>query len=261
MASTDSLLFLSINNSSKVHCVSRITLRHKWTAEIESPRCLAAYEGNLFVTGWSGSYVYVLSQDNGAVLDSINVSFGSDAIAIAEDKLFVAVSDWTGPYKLAVIDLPSYNVNLYDISDVPNSFAVVGQNVYLLCSGYTDWSGNGADSEAKLWRYSLLSNTLEVAAIAPNVNAHASSLTTDGVNLYWLNEAYGGAVVKWFNGDSWPNTTLTLSGAYQVQYLDGFLYYFDAKDYVSNGVVYKFTTDGTYLDSIDAGVIPRQILN
>jgi hypothetical protein len=51
-----------------------------------------------------------------------------------------------------------------------------------------------------------------------------------------------------------------LPGGYNLNAHNGNLYFFDAKDYASSGEVRVYNTSGAVVETVPAGVIPRQII-
>jgi len=159
---------------------------------------------------------------------------------------------------VAVVDLNTNSVDTLRVGDKPNSYVQVGSAVYVLCAGYEDWSGS-ASTPASLWKIEN-GSAVEVIA-APTSADHAIALKTDGTNLYFLNASYSGAVVKTSLAPAaWPSNAITNTGGYNLDLLANVLYLHDAKDYASAGKVYQYDLNGTLLDSINAGIIPRQAL-
>ena len=195
----------------------------------------------------------------GQLTDSINV-FGVSEQAHADgDVVYVGLNGGFGnDDRVAVVDLNTRSVDTLIVGDKPNSFVQVGSAVYVLCAGYEDWSGTGS-TPASLWKIEN-GSAAEVIA-APTSADHAIALKTDGTNLYFLNASYSGAVVKTSLAPAaWPSAAITNVGGYNLDLLESVLYLHDAKDYASAGKVYQYDLSGTLLDSMDAGIIPRQVL-
>lgn len=257
MLESDSMLFVAINNSNNVYAVNRNTLQHKWTVGLEQPRYLAAYGSNIFVSNWKDSAVYVLSKETGAQVDSIYVGNFSEQMMVFDNKLFVGVGTYEGPYKIAEINVNTFEVTLHNTGDVPNSFAIIGNELYVMNSGEQNW-GISPDTKSSIWKYT--GSGFSEQAIAPNTNKHAISLVSDGTNGYFLNNSYDGAIVKWTPGQNWQTSAMTLPGGYKLNTHEGNLYFLDAKDYASNGELRVYSTSGDLLETVPAGVIPRQVI-
>lgn len=257
MLESDSLLFVTLNNSNKVRAFNRNTLEHKWTVDLEQPRYLAAHGSNIFVSNWKDSAVYVLSKETGAQVDSLYMGNFTEQMTLFENKLFVAVGTYAAPYKVAEVNLNTFETTLHNTGDVPNSFAVIGNELYVLNAGEQNW-GVSPDTKSSIWKFTGSSFVEEV--VAPNTNKHAISLVSDGTSGYFLNASYDGAIVKWTPGQGWQTSTMTLPGGYKLNFHNGNLYFLDAKDYASNGELRVYSTSGDLLETIPAGVIPRQVI-
>ncbi len=259
MIHADSLLIVSMNNAGIIRGISRKTMLERWSILIAGPRYLAESGNKLVVTTWSSDYIKILDKHTGQLLDSVNI-FGVSEQAYADgDVVYVGLNGGFGnDNRVAIVDLNTNSVDTLKVGDKPNSFVQIGSAVYVLCTGYEDWSGSGS-TPASLWRIEN-GSAAEVIA-APTSAYHAIALKTDRTDLYFLNASYSGAVVKTsLNPSVWPTTTITKTGGDNLDIIENVLYMHDAKDFASAGKVYQYNLNGTLLDSIDAGIIPRQVL-
>jgi hypothetical protein len=259
MILADSLLAVSVNNAAVVRGISRQSMLERWSTLLAGPRYLAKSGNGLIVTTWSSDYIKILDIYSGQLLDSINVFGVSEQIHADGDVVYVGLNGGFGnDNRVAVVDLATKNVDTLLVGDKPNSFVQIGSAVYVLCSGYEDWSGS-ASTPASLWK---IENGLATQVLAaPSSTDHAIALKTDGTDLYFLNASYSGAVVKTsMNPAVWPTTPLTKAGGYNLDLINDVLYVHDAKDYASAGKIYQYDLTGILLDSIDAGIIPRQVI-
>lgn len=256
----DSLLFLSANGSNTVLAVNRATLRTRWTVNIVSPRFLLPTANGLFVTNWGSNFVYQLDLLTGAVLDSFNVHGPSESIAYHEGQVFVGRGGYSNTDTLAQIDPSLGLVRFTRLGDVPQSMVSYGTDLYLLCSGYTDWN-TGSHTAGSLWRYQGTTDTWEMEAVVSDSTQHPQDLASDGEYLYFLNNTYGGAVLSYTpQSGIWPSTSGFGGFAYHWTLLNDTAYLFDARDYASNGAVHRYTKGGVAVDTVEVGIIPRQIL-
>lgn len=259
MITADSLLVVSVNNAGVVRGISRKSMLERWSTLVAGPRYLAESGDKIVVSTWSSDYIKILDKYSGQLLDSIDVFGVSEQIHADGDIVYIGLNGGFGnDNRVAVVDLNTNNVDTLLVGDKPNSFVQVGIAVYVLCAGYEDWAGSGS-TPASLWK---IENGIATEVItAPTVSDHAIALKSDGTDLYFLNASYSGAVVKTsLNPASWPSTAITNAGGYNLDLINDILYVHDAKDYASAGKIYQYDLSGTPLDSIDAGIIPRQAL-
>lgn len=256
----DSLLFVAVNNGNLVRGISANTLKSKWQSAVSSPRYMAMADGNLLVTNWGGNMLQILDAQTGSILDSIDIYGVSEAIHVDYPIAYVALNGGFGlDNRVAVVDLNTKAVDTLVVGDKPNSFAVANNELYVLCEGYQDWSGSGSTA-GSLWKITFTSAT-EVLT-APTGGDHGAALRSDGSLLYFLNATYNGALVS-VNPNAattWPTNTLSAGVGYNLDLIDDTIYLHNAKDFASAGVVYMLDKQGTILDSLAAGVIPRQII-
>ena len=260
MIMADSLLIVSINNGGVVRGLSRATILEKWHTFISYPRYLGESSEHLLVTNWGSNYLKRLNKFTGVIQDSIDVFGVSEQLYIHDDVAYVALNGGSdNDNRVAIVDLYTRSVDTVIVGDKPNSFAQIGNDVIVLCSGYEDWVG-GASTPASLWRINSMGVATEIIR-APSSSDHATELKTDGTNLFFLNASYSGAVVKTnSNPTSWPTDEITPSGAYNLDLINNVLFFHDAKDFASEGIVYKYDLNGNLLDSLQAGIIPRQVI-
>lgn len=259
MISADSLLVVSVNNAGVVRGISRKSMLERWSTLVAGPRYLAESGDKLVVSTWSSDYIKILDKYSGQLLDSIDVFGVSEQIHADGGIVYIGLNGGFGnDNRVAVVDLNTNNVDTLLVGDKPNSFVQVGTAVYVLCAGYEDWAGSGS-TPASLWKIENGTPTEVIAA--PTSADHAIALKTDGTNFYFLNASYSGAVVKTsVSSTAWPSNAITNPGGYNLDLLANVLYVHDAKDYASAGKIYQYDLSGTLLDSIDAGIIPRQAL-
>lgn len=261
MIIADSLLIVSINNGGMVRGLSRTTILEKWLTFISNPRYLGESSEHLLVTSWGSNYLKRLNKYTGIIQDSIDVFGVSEQVFVDGDVAYVGLNGgFSNDNRVAIVDLDTKSVDTVIVGDKPNSFAQIGNDVIVLCSGYEDWVG-GASTPASLWRINSMGVATEIIR-APSSSDHAIELKTDGTNLYFLNASYSGAVVKTTNSNptSWPTTAITPSGAYNLDLINNILFFHDAKDFASEGTIYKYDLNGNLLDSLQAGIIPRQVV-
>ena len=259
MLHADSLLVISLNNAGVIRGISRKTMLEHWSTLVAGPRYVAESGNKLVVTTWSSDYIKVLDKYTGQLTDSINVFGVSEQVHADGDVVYVGLNGGFGnDDRVAVVDLNTSSVDTLEVGDKPNSFVQIGTAVYVLCTGFEDWSGSGS-TPASIWR--IENGTATEIIEAPTSSDHAIALKTDGTNLYFLNASYSGAVVKTSLAPAvWPSNAITNTGGYNLDLLANVLYVHDAKDYASEGKIYQYDLTGMLLDSINAGIIPRQVL-
>ena len=260
MITADSLLVVSVNNGGVVRGISRNTMIEQWSTLISAPRYLGESSEYIVVTNWGSNYLKILNKFTGFIQDSINVFGVSEQVHIQGDVAYVGLNGgFSNDNRVAIVDLNTKSVDTVVVGDKPNSFVELGNDIFILCSGYEDWSGSGS-TPASLWKINSSGTVTEVVS-APSASDHAIELKTDGTNLYFLNASYSGAVVKTnSNPVSWPTMAITPSGAYNFDLMSNTLYVHDAKDFASEGTVYQYDLNGNLLDSLPAGIIPRQVI-
>ncbi|PSR06791.1 MAG: hypothetical protein C7N14_07825 [Bacteroidetes bacterium] len=260
MITADSLLVVSVNNGGVVRGISRNTMIEQWSTLISAPRYLGESSEYIVVTNWGSNYLKILNKFTGFIQDSINVFGVSEQVHVQGDVAYVGLNGgFSNDNRVAIVDLNTKSVDTVVVGDKPNSFVQLGADIYVLCSGFEDWSSMPSSTAASLWK---INNGVATEIMsAPTNSDHAIELKTDGTDLYFLNASYSGAVVKSnSNPASWPTAAITPTGAYNLDLINNVLFVHDAKDFASEGTIYQYDLNGNLLDSLPAGIIPRQVL-
>lgn len=257
----DTVLAVSLNNAATVRGIARSSMKEMWSATVSSPRFMSSTGNQLVVANWGSNFIKLIDLHTGNVADSIDVYGVSESILVDYPMAYVALNGGFGnDNRVAVVDLVTKTVDTVAVGDKPHSFAEANGQVYVLCAGYEDWAGTGS-TPASLWTVDGTAMTATELVSAPSSSDHASYLRTDGSELFFLNATYNGALVKTnLSPSTWPSTTLSPGVGYALDLQRDTLYLHNAKDFASSGTIYLYTKTGNVIDSMVAGIIPRQIL-
>lgn len=256
----DSLLFISANVSGILHCLNRNTLKLKWSTPIAGVRNIFSDDQFTYVTNWFDSNVYQLDNLNGNILDSLDAGGNTEAIIAFDGVFWASRGGYSQVDTVVALNFDTRSVVKYEVGDMPQSFAVLHNELYVLCSGFTDWST--VSTPASLWKYNAALNNFKQVLVSTDSNLHAQDLYSNQSDLYMLSNGYSGGLLKVDFSDSlWPISAITPTIAYHWSLLNDTAYVFDAKDYSSQGMVYVYSLNGTILDSHQTGIIPRQLIH
>ena len=227
-----------------------------------SPRHAVVLDGgDLAVTDWGRNRLYRVSASSFQRTDSVDLAGGPEAMVLHQDELWVTHSGAYGTDStLTVLDASTLDVlATVHVGINPTSAVKLGSTLYVLCSGYTDWSGGGGDRSASLVRVDLATRSVTATYPAVNSSDRPTKLQTDGQVLYWIRDGYTGDVLRMNPTDlDYPSFAWISGSAYGV-YADQAtrqLYVLDAKDFQQTGEVRRYSAGGQLEATVPAGIVP-----
>jgi hypothetical protein len=227
-----------------------------------SPRhALVLQGGDIAVSDWGRNRVYRVSKSSLTISDSVDVATGPEALLAYEDELWVSCSGGYGiDSSLAIIDASTFELlATVPVGINPTSMVRIGNSIYVLCSGYTDFSGAGGDRAASLVRIDVSTRTVTANYPAVGISDRPSRLQSDGQIVYWIRDGYTGDVMRMeTSAVDYPAFPWIAGGAYGL-YVDPAtrdIYVLDAKDFQQNGEVRRYSFAGQLISSAEAGVVP-----
>jgi YVTN family beta-propeller protein len=193
--------------------------------------------------------------------DSVDLPEGPEAMMVHLGELWVTHSGGLGmDSAVSVLDPATLDVvATMEVGVNPSSIAVLGGSIYVLCSGYTDWSGGGADRSASLVKIDPATRSVTATYDAVFPADRPTKLATDGEVLYWIKDGYTGDVLRMdptaldYPAYAW------ISGTAYGLFADGAsnaLHVLDAKDFQQNGEVRRYSPGGQLQATVPAGLIP-----
>lgn len=267
MGLTDEFAYVVLNNSNEVKVVDRTTFEFVTTItdQIEYPRHIAFYEGKGYVTNWgdpgdtTDDYIAIIDLATNTVTGTIPVAEGPEVILEKNGKLYVAHQGGYGyGNTVSVIDAATQDLISLDVADVPSALKIDEDNLYVLCSGKPDWTGD--ETNGGLYIFDL--NDFQNVEIYPfEATKHPEFLGLDTTDLYYMinNVIYKMAL----DATALPTAPFINAGSNNVQIPYGFnkiddkLYLADAVDYVSAGKVFVYREDGTFETEFTVGPLPN----
>ena len=265
----DGIGYIVVNNSHKVVAVNRYTMEKIADIEgfyIDNPRFFAAADGKGYISNWGDplnpddDFIAMISLETFGLLNMIPVGEGPERLLLQEKLLYVCLQGGYGNNnKVVVIDTNDNSVAArITVGDAPNSIVSAGSgDVWVLCGGSPSWTGN--ETPGTLYRIESGSYRTSFREFA--LEEHPSLLSAEQNMLYYhLN----GAVYRMGASDlELPVEAIGgISGFfYTMEVKDGQLYTTDAGDYASEGKLQVYNTgSGTLLETIDAGIVPGNIV-
>lgn len=261
--------FIVLNGSAKVEVIDINTSLSLGTINgLSAPRyIIARNSGIAYLSDWISNTVKIIDAANNTITSSVAVGTGPEGMAISGDKLFVTNS---GGYALdstvSVIDMNGNTlVKTIVVGDAPVAAATdVNGKVWVLCRGdFGDFNNPNDDTKPKLVRINPTNYSIEFEVEIGNIGDHPDKMkiNKDKNTLFYLGSYdFNSGLFKYNIADNSPATAPLISG-----YFYGFgydkvldhLYLADPIDFVQNGYMYKYQSNGVKLDSLSVGIIPN----
>ena len=267
MALTQDFAYIVLNYSNEVKVVNRTTFEFitRITDQMVNPRNIAIYEGKGYVTNWGNAgnpdddYVAIIDLATNTITGTIPVAEGPEAILQQNGKLYIAHEGGYGfGNSISVIDLATNTLVSITVADVPSDLKIDADNLYVLCSGKPDWSGD--ESLAKLFKIDL-NDFQNTDVFTFEATLHPGFLGLDETDLYYV---LGTSIYKMaLNASTLPTSAFietSVNGAilpYGFDKIDDKLYLADGVDYVSAGKVFVYSEDGNFISDYTVGGLPN----
>ncbi|HQV35740.1 MAG TPA: hypothetical protein P5335_04970 [Flavobacterium sp.] len=258
--------YIVVNLSNTIQVVNRYTLEHLTTIStgLSNPRYIAFANGNAYVTNWGDAsnaeddYVAVINLTSNSVTSFIPVTEGPERILEHDDKLFIAHMGGYGfGNSISVIQANNNSVSSIEVGDVPNSMALVNNDLYVLCGGKPSWAE--PETSGSLVKINLSTNTV-TAALPFLLGNHPSNLIFHDNKFYYTVDS--NVFSKTIEANTIPSTPIFSTtaqgvyGVYSFAIANNKIFVGDATDYNSNGKVYIYSLTGTLENQETVGVIP-----
>ena len=270
MTIADNKAYMVINNSGIIEIANATTLESLGQVSgISSPRHMVVNGNTGYVSDWGDDAVKIVDLSTNSVTGSIPVGLDPENMLIHNNMLIVtnsgggefapALPDST----ISVIDLAT-NTELQKIhvGRTPNSLQLDAQNnLWVLCAGFSDWSGAVPNTAGKLVKVDLNAWTTDEFEF-PTTNDHPAHLKINGdkSKLYFLGNNYGGPLFEMnTTATALPSSPLVNKSFYGLgihpttnQIYCGFSPAFD-----QDGFAFRYESNGMLIDSVSVGIGPN----
>ena len=273
MALVDGQLYVVVNNTNLIYKVNATTLVCDTTkpfkmGDFYSPRELFFISPEkAYVSDIIGAGLWIINPKDMSHTGFIQTGKTTEKMVPVGNEIYV--SNWSNYYlpgmeknTVQVVDMNNdVKVAEIQVGKEPNTMAVdKNGHVWVLCEGAV-WE---ADAEQpSLWEINPLTKTAE------------KRYEFDGTAMVLRANPTGDQLYLIFNNEvrRFDIATLSLSESFRITAQEegmfynmtveprtGDIYVTDAKNYMMNGTVYRYTNDGLLLSSFEAGVIPSAML-
>ena len=241
------------------------SMHHVATIEgLSSPRYMAKVSGSkAYVTDWGINGVQVIDLTTNTISPTITCGTGPEGIAVSNGCFAYVcnVGGWGLDNTVSVIDVATDAVvTTLTVGDKPNSVQVdVNGAVWVLTGGYTEYDAAwNVVSETAGNLVKIVGNTIE-ATYAFAVGNHPEDLVINdaGTTLYYSDGSWTKAVYSFQISDTDLSSTPVINKSfYGLGSANGYIYGTDAVDYTQQGWSFRYTENGSLVDSVQVGVIP-----
>ena len=255
--------YILVNNSSSIEVASVDSMISVAKINVSQPRYMAQVsDSKAYVTDWGINGVQVIDLATNTVSSTISCGAGPEGIAVGGAFAYVCnVGGWGLDNTITVINTDNDVVETtLTVGDKPNSVVIdVNGAVWVLTGGYTEYDADwNVVSETAGNLVKIVDNTIE-ATYAFAVGNHPEDLVINdaGTILYYSDGSWSKAVYAFDITDTELSTTALINKSfYGLGCNDGYIYGTDAVDFTQSGWSYKYTADGSIIDSIQVGIIP-----
>ena len=255
--------YILVNGSSKIEVASVDSMYSVATIDAVSPRYIAKVNDNkAYVTDWGINGVQVIDLLTNTISSTIACGTGPEGITVANGFAYVCnVGGWGLDNTVSVINTTTDAVETtLIVGDKPNSVVVdVNGAVWVLTGGFTEYDDDwNVVSETAGNLVKIVNNTIE-ETYAFALGNHPQDLVIDdaGTTLYYSDGSWSKAVYAFdVNDTALPTTALINKSFYGLGVHGGYVYGTDAVDFTQSGWSYKYTSEGTIIDSVQVGIIP-----
>lgn len=273
LAMAEGKLYIVVNNSNLIYKVDANTIVCDTTkpyrlTDFYSPREIHfVAPDKAYVSDIIGTNLWIVNPQTMTHTGSIEMGKSTEKMVQVGNELYV--SNWSNYYvpgmeknSVQVVDINNdVKVAQITVGKEPNCMAVDKDNhLWVLCEGAT-WEADGENPS--LWE------------IDPMLKTATKRHEFEGSAMILRGNASGTALFLILNNEvrRFDLATLSLSETFSivapvgstfynmaVNPYSGDLYVTDAKNYMTNGTVYRYSEDGVLLASFEAGIIPSAML-
>lgn len=251
--------FIIVNNSGTIEVVNMLTMESLATVTgLESPRQMVIHGRKGYISSLTSDKVTVLDLDNLEISGDINIGCTSEAMAIADGKLFTAF--WSGGNKIVVTDLETAEViTSVTVGLEPESMVLDRDNkLWVLCTG--GWNGEEIPRLVKI-NTSTFGKEAELLFRTANDNPSSLSINATRDTIYFLDEGVRRMPVI---SAVLPAEAFIAAGDRLLYKLaagpGGLIGVTDAIDYQQRGDFLLYNSRGELADTEHTGIIPGFML-
>ena len=263
------LLFVVVNNSGVVFAIDRTTGKVEGMIDdLLSPRFIAidgtgtkGYISQMYTNELITFDPRTLERTGSITLEGVA---GSEQMEVWGDKLFIA--SWSNDNKITVLDTDTdQQIATFEVGVQPYSMVLdKNDTLWVVCDGGNEYSTlpEGVTMEApSLWKISAETNVKTKVFDFKDGGWFSSRLAINGAGdtIYFIYDKRCWAIDV-ATGKLPTESFITIEGyglyGIGVDPVSEDIYIADAKDYVSNGEVFRYSPEGELIDTFEVGILP-----
>lgn len=258
----DGRAYLVVNNSNKVEVVNAYTFERELTiSDVLLPRYMTISGDKGYLTEWVSfsdpGRVAIIDLSSGTIDNTVTVGFGAEDVEVIGDKIFVSNSFGN---TVSVIDQANNNsIETITLSASPKQMVVdMNGDLWVACGGGFDANFSPANNGAI---YKINAETNEILSTYElNTNFAAKlALNSDANTIYYFvgNTVFAQNVTGALSTEPFTvvNDASSLRGI-GVNPNTNIVYVGDSKFFAEDGEVFRYDSQGAFIDSFDAGLAP-----
>ncbi len=266
------VLYVVVNVSNKVIAINRHTgeMMAEIDSDLNNPRYAVKVGSNqLYVSNWgdgsstTDDFIAVINTDTNTVEKTISVAEGPEKMVLSNDKVYVLhKGGWGFGSTVSAINTTTDAVTSINVGDVPNSYDIDGNDLYILCEGNPSYAS--VETEGKLFK---IDTTNDVASLVidfdrnGNIEEHPKNFQlSDNESDKGYYEMSGVIYKEDLVLNTTPSVVLENVNIGDMKVEGVSLYYTDPGDYSSAGsfVQYNLSTQ-TEIKKVATDIIPGDI--
>jgi YVTN family beta-propeller protein len=255
--------YIVVNNAAKVEVVNVADFVSTGVIEsLGTPRYFLGIDENTgYISDWS-SGIKVIDLDNNTISTTIATGGqGPEQMKLIGSEVFVANSGgYDKDSTVAVINTTTNAVSAtFTPGHNPKALALdANGKLWILCNGILDWVNSANDTPGKLVRVNPATKAIELTLTFGSASDHPAGLVTNEAKTKLYYTLNGGVYEVGINATALPSSALINRSFYNIG-IDpetDHLFGTDAKDFVQNGYVFRYSLSGSLVDSFQVGIIP-----
>ena len=265
--------YIVLNGSAKVEVIDAKTFKSEASINgFSSPRCFVGVDENRgFVADWISNTVKEINLKTNAILASIAVGEGPEALLLVDSFLYVANSGgFINDSTVSVININTNQiVKQIVVGDAPIAFALdANKDLWVLCRGdYKDFGMPEDDTKGALVKINTISQSVisKISIGEQGDHPDKMAISNDKQNVFintGINGANNGIYKIGINENALPMNPFVAGYFYGIGIdpLDDKIYAADPLDFSQDGIMWRYNSStGTLIDSIRVGKVPNGI--
>jgi YVTN family beta-propeller protein len=252
--------YIVVNNSGKIEIVEKNSLKSTGTiTDLISPRIIKVITGRTaYVTSLYSDSVAIVDISINAITGYINIRRSSESVELSGNKAFIA--NWSGGNEIIIVNTQTNKVSdSIIVAKEPESMAIdKNGKLWVLCTG-----GYQNKDFPELIRINTYTNEIEKRFVFPDKFAFPSNLQINGQKdlLFWLDSGVKKMSIGAIELPVMVFIPQKRNYFYKmgVDPVSGEVFVTDARDFQHNGLVFRYNSLGSVIDSVVSDIIPGSL--